>query len=49
MSGTEKDHFVSGRGKMVRAEFVEKVKQSEHWQHQIMVPNKLAPDADIWS
>ncbi|HVK57979.1 MAG TPA: RNA ligase family protein [Candidatus Kapabacteria bacterium] len=45
----EKDHFVVGRGKMVRPEFVEKVKQSEHWQHQIMVPNQLAPDADIWS
>ena len=24
-------------------EFVEKVKQSEHWQHQAVVPNLLAP------
>jgi hypothetical protein len=34
---------------MVRPEFVEKIKQSEHWQHQAMVPNELAPDAEIWS
>jgi hypothetical protein len=32
---------------MVRPEFVEKVKQSEHWQHQVMVPNQLAEDAII--
>ena len=29
-------------------EFVEKVKQSEHWQHQAMVPNELAEGAKIW-
>lgn len=46
---TEADGFVTGRGKMVRPEFVEKVKQSEHWQNQAMVPNKLAADAEIWS
>jgi hypothetical protein len=33
---------------MVRSEFVEKVKQSEHWQHQALVPNELAEGADIW-
>ncbi|TDU81526.1 RNA ligase [Prosthecobacter fusiformis] len=37
-----------GRAKIVRPEFVEKVKQSEHWQHQKMVPNELAEGADIW-
>jgi hypothetical protein len=35
-------------GKFVRIEFVEKVKQSEHWQHRTMVPNLLAKCADIW-
>jgi hypothetical protein len=40
---------VTGRAKLVRAEFVERVKQSEHWQHQKMVPNKLAEGADIWA
>jgi hypothetical protein len=35
--------------KLVRPEFVEKVKQSEHWQHQAMVPNLLADGAEIWS
>jgi len=29
-------------------EFVEKIKQSEHWQHQALVPNELAEGADIW-
>ena len=41
--------FVEGRAKLVRPEFVEKVKQSEHWQHQAMVPNELRPGAEIWS
>ena len=40
---------VTGRSKMVRPEFVEKVKQSEHWQHQRMIPNLLADGADIWA
>ena len=40
---------VTGRANLVRAEFVERVKQSEHWQHQKMVPNKLAEGADIWA
>jgi hypothetical protein len=39
---------VAGRAKFVRPEFVEKVKQSEHWQHQQMVPNSLKEGADIW-
>jgi len=40
---------VTGRAKLVRAEFVEKVKQSEHWQHQKMTPNLLADGANIWA
>ena len=40
--------YVTGRAKLVRPEFVEKVKQSEHWQHQKMIPNLLANGADIW-
>ena len=46
---TEADGFASGRAKFVRPEFVEKIKQSTHWQHQAMVPNELADGVDIWS
>ncbi|MCA9213569.1 MAG: RNA ligase family protein, partial [Planctomycetales bacterium] len=46
---TEGGGVVTGRAKCVRPEFVEKVKQSTHWQHQAMVPNELADDVDIWS
>jgi RNA ligase len=46
---TEAEGRVTGRAKFVRVEFVEKVKQSEHWQHQAVVPNLLAEGADIWS
>lgn len=46
---TEAEGVVTGRAKFVRPEFVEKVKQSTHWQHQQMVPNQLADDVDIWS
>jgi len=46
---SEAEGQVTGRAKLVRPEFVEKIKQSEHWQHQAMVPNLLAPDAEIWS
>ncbi len=46
---TEAGGHVTGRAKMVRPEFVEKVKQSEHWQHQAMVPNELAVGAEIWA
>lgn len=45
---TELAGSVTGRGKFVRPEFVEKVKQSTHWQHQAMVPNLLKEGADIW-
>ena len=45
----EADGKTTGRAKMVRPEFVEKIKLSEHWQHQPMVPNQLAEGADIWS
>jgi hypothetical protein len=45
---TESGGHVTGRAKMVRPEFVEKVKQSEHWQHQAMVPNELKEGAEIW-
>ena len=46
---TEGEGRVTGRAKLVRLEFVEKVKQSEHWQHQALVPNLLARNAEIWS
>lgn len=46
---TEADGVVTGRAKFVRPEFVEKIKQSTHWQHQAMVPNELADGVDIWS
>ena len=46
---TEAAGAVTARAKLVRAAFVEKIKQSTHWQHQAMVPNLLHPDADIWS
>ena len=45
---TEAAGAVTGRAKFVRPEFVEKVKQSTHWQHQAMVPNLLKEGADIW-
>jgi hypothetical protein len=45
---TEAGGIVSGRAKFVRPEFTEKVKQSEHWQHQPMVPNVLIDGVDIW-
>lgn len=45
---TEGAGSVTGRAKFVRPEFVEKVKQSIHWQHQTMVPNLLKEGADIW-
>jgi hypothetical protein len=46
---TESDGVVTDRAKIVRPEFVEKIKQSTHWQHQAMVPNLLIDGADIWS
>jgi hypothetical protein len=44
----EANGIVTGRAKFVRPEFVEKVKQSTHWQHQTMVPNQLRADVDLW-
>jgi hypothetical protein len=46
---TEAQGHVTGRAKFVRPEFVEMVKQSEHWQHQVLVPNLLVEGAEIWS
>jgi hypothetical protein len=46
---TEADGIVSFRAKYVRPAFVEKINQSEHWQHRAMVPNELADGVDIWS
>ena len=46
---TEGGGVVMGRAKFVRSEFVEKIKQSTHWQHRAMVPNQLANGVDIWS
>jgi hypothetical protein len=46
---TETEGVVTGRAKFVRPEFVQKIKQSTHWQHQQMVPNLLADEVDIWS
>ena len=45
---TEANGTVTGRAKFVRIDFVEKVKQSEHWQHRTLVPNLLTKGADIW-
>jgi hypothetical protein len=33
---------VTRRAKFVRPEFADKVKRSEHWQHQAVVSNLLA-------
>ncbi len=46
---TEAGGVVSRRAKFVRPEFVEKVKQSEHWQHQALTPNQLQNGADLWA
>jgi len=46
---TEAKGFVTGRAKLVRPEFIEKVKQSAHWKEQPMVPNLLRKGTDIWA
>jgi hypothetical protein len=46
---TEALGAVTGRAKVVRPEFVEKITESTHWQKQALVPNVLAEGADIWS
>ena len=45
----EAEGQVTGRAKLVRPEFIERVKQSEHWQHQALVPNLLTEGVEIWS
>ena len=45
---TEADGIVSFRAKYVRPAFVEKINQSEHWQHRAILPNLLADGVDIW-
>lgn len=45
---TESGGRVTGRAKFVRPEFVEKVKESEHWQYQALVANLLAEGVEIW-
>jgi hypothetical protein len=45
---TEANGVVSARAKFVRPEFIDKVKQSTHWQHQTLVANVLEAGADIW-
>jgi RNA ligase len=46
---TEAVGLVTGRAKVVRPEFVKKLKQSAHWQYQAMTPNQLEQGADLWS
>jgi RNA ligase len=46
---TEAHGVVTGRAKFVRPEFVEKVKESEHWQYQAVTANRLEDGANIWS
>ena len=45
---TENEQRVTARAKFVRPEFIEKIKQSQHWQYEKMIPNELEEDADIW-
>ena len=45
---TEANGVVASRAKIVRPEFVEKIKQSTHWQHRKIVPNQLAEGVDVW-
>lgn len=45
---TESAGCVTARAKLVRPEFVEKIKQSNHWPHQAMVVNQLADGVDLW-
>ncbi|HLX63363.1 MAG TPA: RNA ligase family protein [Planctomycetota bacterium] len=46
---TEANGCVTGRAKIVRPEFVEKIQQGDHWKNQVMVPNLLIDTADLWS
>lgn len=46
---TEADGLVTGRAKYVRPEFIERLQQSEHWQHTRMVSNLLRTGLELWS
>lgn len=46
---TEAGEAVTGRAKRVRREFVDKLKQSNHWQQEAMVPNLLAKGVTLWA
>ena len=46
---TEEDGLVTGRRKIVRPAFIEKVKQSEYWEQQRMVPDQLCDGVEIWA
>lgn len=46
---TENAGHVTGRAKLVRPAFVEKIQQSEHWMHQAVTPNELRKGADLWA
>ncbi|MFK7769332.1 MAG: RNA ligase family protein [Mariniblastus sp.] len=46
---TEANDIVTARAKFVRPEFTQCVQQSNHWQHEAMVPNQLADSVDIWN
>lgn len=46
---TEAEGRVTGRAKLVREAFVEKIKQSEHWQHRAIVPNLLCDGTEFLS
>lgn len=45
---TEDEEKVTSRAKYVRPEFIEKIKQSQHWQYEKMTPNEMVEGADIW-
>lgn len=45
---TEDANQVTSRAKVVRPEFVEKIKQSNHWQYEKMIPNQLEENVDVW-
>ncbi len=45
---TEAGGVVNARAKVVRAEFIEKIKQSSHWKEQPLTPNLLAGGVSIW-
>ena len=46
---TEAKGAVQQRAKWVRPEFVEKIRQSEHWQHQKLEPNLLMDGVELWA